>query len=430
MRFNLSSLFSQLAVLGYTVYSTMESRHVFTVSELNSTARTMLEQHVGTVWVQGEVTDLSRAPSGHVYFTLKDENSQISAVRFKSRSSLLAPVSIEPGMVVLAQGTLTVYEPRGRYQFIVTILQPLGAGALQLAFERLKRKLQDEGLFSPETKVELPTIPSTIGVITSSKGAALRDIHSVLERRWPQVRVILFPSSVQGASAPQELRAALAQAIHFSQSTLPLDVLILTRGGGSAEDLAAFNDEALARDLFNCPIPTISAVGHEIDFSITDFVADRRSPTPSAAAEMAVPDRADALGSTAANVQRIIRQIRSLWRTRADELRLRTEACLLRSPTRRFETYEQRLDLGLSAMIRNMSVAWKHKQDIASHWSEILRLSDPALPLQRGYSVTVRLTDGRPIRSISTLSVGEPIQTRLVDGVVLSHIEEVAPHEA
>jgi len=413
----------------YTVYPTMESRHVFTVSELNTTARTALEQGIGKVWVQGEVSDLTRAPSGHLYFTLKDENSQLSAVRFKSRTSLLAPVTIEPGTVVLAQGTLTVYEPRGRYQFIVSILQPVGAGAIQRAFELLKRKLQEEGLFSSETKSELPSIPNAIGVITSSKGAALRDVHSVLKRRWPHVRVFLFPSTVQGESAPKELREALARAIRFSQSSHALDVLILTRGGGSAEDLASFNDEALARDLYACPIPTISAVGHEIDFSITDLVADRRAPTPSAAAEVAVPDRDDALGAVAANFHRILRQTRALWKGRFDEFRLRADACMLRSPQRRFDTYEQRLDLSLSETLRNISSLWKAKNEASNHWAEILRLSDPSLPLHRGYSLTVRQGDMRPIRSIADLKIGDPIETRLADGLLLSHIEEVSPHE-
>ena len=248
-------------MLGYTVYPAMEPRHVFTVSELNTTARAALEEGVGKVWVQGEVSDLTRAPSGHLYFTLKDETSQLSSVRFKSRTSLLAPVTIEPGTVVLAHGTLTVYEPRGRYQFIVSIMQPLGTGSLQRAFEQLKKKLKEEGLFSSESKSELPSIPRSIGLITSSKGAALRDVHSVLQRRWPHVRLFLFPSTVQGDAAPKELREALDRAIRFSQSSHALDVLVLTRGGGSAEDLAAFNDEALARDLYACPIPIISAVG-------------------------------------------------------------------------------------------------------------------------------------------------------------------------
>ena len=416
--------------MGYTVYPTMESRHVFTVSELNTTARTALEQGVGQVWVQGEVSDLTRAPSGHIYFTLKDEGSQLSAVRFKSRTSLLAPVTIEPGTVVLAQGTLTVYEPRGRYQFIVSILQPIGAGAIQRAFERLKRKLQEEGLFAPEDKSELPAIPNAIGVITSSKGAALRDVHSVLKRRWPHIRIFLFPSTVQGDTAPKELQEALDRAIRFSQSTHALDVLILTRGGGSAEDLAAFNDEALARNLYACPIPTISAVGHEIDFSITDFVADRRAPTPSAAAEVAVPDRAEALGLVNERLYRILRQARTVWKERLDEFRLRADACLMRSPQRRFETCEQRFDLGLAEALRNMSVLWKAQHAASNHWAEVLRLSDPSLPLQRGYSLTFHPGDSRPIRSISDLTIGDSIETRLADGRLVSHIQEVSSHEA
>ena len=416
--------------MGYTVDPTMEPRHVFTVSELNTAARTTLEQGIGKVWVQGEVSDLTRAPSGHLYFTLKDENSQLSAVRFKSRISLLAPVTVEPGTIVLAQGTLTVYEPRGRYQFIVSILQPLGAGAIQRAFERLKRKLQEEGLFSPEAKSVLPAIPRNIGVITSSKGAALRDVHSVLKRRWPHIRVFLFPSAVQGASAPQELREALDRAIRFSQSSQEIDVLILTRGGGAAEDLAAFNDEALARDLYDCPIPVISAVGHEIDFSISDFVADVRAPTPSAAAEVVVPDRIEALSAVTEQLHRMLRQTRAVWKEKLDEFRLRVDACMLRSPQRRFETYEQRLDLGLDAAMRNMASLWKARQDTAQHWMEILRLSDPSLPLHRGYSLTYRQGEGRPIRSISELQVGDSIETHLADGSLVSHIKEVSPHES
>lgn len=408
----------------------MESRHVFTVSELNTAARTALEQGIGTIWVQGEISDLTRAPSGHLYFTLKDENSQLSAVRFKSRTSLLAPVIIEPGTVVLAQGTLTVYEPRGRYQFIVSILQPIGEGAIQRAFDRLKRKLQEEGLFSSEMKSELPTIPNTIGVITSSKGAALRDVHSVLERRWPHVRIFLFPSTVQGETAPGELREALDRAIRFSQSSHVLDVLILTRGGGSAEDLAAFNDEALARDLYACPIPTISAVGHEIDFSITDFIADRRAPTPSAAAELVVPDQIEILGIMSSGLHRMQRQIRVLWKGLFDEFRLRADACLMRSPQRLFETHEQRLDLGLSAALRNMSTQWKTCQESFRHWTEILRLSDPTLPLQRGYSLTYRQGETRPLQTVEDLKVGEPIETQLADGRLVSHVKEVSQNES
>lgn len=409
----------------------MEPRHVFSVSELNTAARTALEQGIGAVWVQGEVSELTKAPSGHLYFTLKDETSELSAVRFKSRTtSLLSAVTIEPGTVVLAQGNLTVYEPRGRYQFIVSILQPIGAGALQRAFEQLKRKLHEEGLFSVEAKRELPPIPRAIGIITSSQGAALRDVQSVLERRWPHVRLFLFPSSVQGESAPKELRQALDRAIAFSESSHSLDVLILTRGGGSAEDLSAFNDEALARAIFACPIPLISAVGHEVDFSITDFVADQRAPTPSAAAEMAVPDRAEALGFVSSTVHRMQRQLRSLWRRMVDEFRVHAGMCLMRSPQRRFETYEQRLDLGLGSALRAMASQWQKKQSVAHHWAEILRLSDPSLPLTRGYSLTYRQGERRPLRSVSGLEVGETIETRLSDGRLISCTKEVLPDES
>jgi len=407
----------------------MEPRHVFTVSELNTAARAALEQEFGTIWVQGEVSGLTQAPSGHLYFTLKDENSELSAVRFKSRTSLLSSVNIQPGTVVLASGTLTVYEPRGRYQFIVSILQPIGAGAIQRSFELMKKKLQEEGLFDPEAKFALPTIPESIAVISSPKGAALRDVQSVLERRWPHVRVFLFPSAVQGEAAPGELREALDRAVRFSRLTQPLDLLILTRGGGSAEDLVAFNDEALARDLFACPIPVISAVGHEIDFSITDFVADRRAPTPSAAAEMAVPDRTEALGAVLSILHRMQRRMRSLWRERFDEFRLRADACMMRSPQRLFETYEQRLDLGLSSALRCISIRWKTRHESSRHWSEILRLSDPKLPLQRGYSLTYRRGEIRPLRSLAKLQVGEPIETQLADGRLVSHIEEVVPND-
>ena len=408
----------------------MEPRHVFTVSELNAAARGVLEQEFGTIWVQGEVSGLTRAPSGHLYFTLKDEDSELSAVRFRSRTSLLAPVNIEPGTEVLASGSLTVYEPRGRYQFIVSILQPIGAGAIQRSFELMKRKLQDEGLFDPEAKSALPAVPSSIGVISSPKGAALRDVHSVLERRWPHVRVFLFPSTVQGEAAPEELRKALDLAIRFSRSTQSLDLLILTRGGGSAEDLVAFNNEALARDLYACPLPVISAVGHEIDFSISDFVADCRAPTPSAAAELAVPDQIEVLGGILSTLRREQRQIRSLWRACFDEFRLRADACLLRSPQRQFETYEQRLDLGLGATLRSISTRWKAQQESSRHWSEILRLSDPKLPLQRGYSLTYRRGEIRPLRNLEGLQVGEPIETQLADGRLVSNIKEVVPNES
>jgi exodeoxyribonuclease VII large subunit len=407
----------------------MESRHVFSVSELNASARSALEGQFGAIWVQGEVSGLTRAPSGHLYFTLKDQDSEVSAVRFKSRSSLLSPTTIESGMVVLAQGTLTVYEPRGRYQFVVSILQPLGEGALQRAFAALKQRLSEEGLFAPELKLALPLMPRTVGLITSAQGAALRDIHAVLSRRWPHLHVYLFPSSVQGEAAPRELREALDRALRFSRAEHPLDVIVLTRGGGSPEDLAAFNDEGLARDIHASPIPIVSAVGHEIDFSISDFVADQRAPTPSAAAEMIAQDRTETLAAVSFFFRRMQRQVLSHWKMRAEAFRVRSEACLLRSPQRRLETYEQQLDLGLSSSLRSVSGTWRERRDRAQHWSEMLRLSDPSLPLKRGYALAYRQGETRPLRRAAELNKGDIIETRLADGRLLSQVEEVLADE-
>ncbi len=405
----------------------MDSQHIYTVTELNRSARELLETRFGELWVKGEISDLKRAPSGHLYFTLKDEAGELSAVRFRSRSALLADTDIESGTVVLAFGKLTIYEPRGRYQFVATLIQPVSAGALRLAFEQLKQKLQEEGLFSPDHKVPIPAFPERIGVITSPSGAAIRDVVSVLERRWPSVTVILFPSSVQGAAAPTELRDAVDRAVRFSRDVAPLDSLIIGRGGGSAEDLAAFNDEGLARDIFDCPIPVLSAVGHEIDFSIADFVADQRAPTPSAAAELAVPNRSEVASWLDSAASRMNRAIASALRARRSALRLQLRGYLFQVPQRRLETLEQRLDLQLGAAVRGITNAWNTRRRAARHLEEVLRLSNPNLPLQRGYSLTFIAGSSRPLRDAGSVSSGGVIETRLEVGRLTSRVEEVNP---
>jgi exodeoxyribonuclease VII large subunit len=226
----------------------MNEQRVFSVSELNRAARGLLETELGDVWMKGEVVEATRAPSGHLYFTLKDSEAEIDVVRFRGRAPVLA--TLEPGMVVLVFGHATVYEPRGRYQFVASLVQPVGAGLLHAAFERLKEKLRQEGLFDVSHKRPLPVFPRLIGVVTSPVGAAMHDIAAVLSRRWPLARVVLFPSSVQGDAAPGELVAALEQAGRFSIEGASLDLVILGRGGGAAEDLAAFNDERVARAVY------------------------------------------------------------------------------------------------------------------------------------------------------------------------------------
>lgn len=405
----------------------VDLQHIYTVSELNRTARELLEGRFAEIWVKGEISELKRAPSGHLYFTLRDEAGELSAVRFRSRSALLVDPAVEPGTVVLAFGRLTIYEPRGRYQFVATLIQPVTAGALRLAFEQLKEKLEKEGLFSTEHKRPIPAFPERIGVITSPSGAAIRDIVSILERRWPSVEVVLFPSSVQGDAAPGELCAVVDRAARFSRQVAPLDTLIVGRGGGSAEDLAAFNDEALARAIFDCPIPVLSAVGHEVDFSIADFVADRRAPTPSAAAELAVPNRTEVLAWLDTAASRMVRAAGSTLRARRTALRSQLRGYLFRLPQRLLETLGQRLDSAVGGALRGVARVWSARERAARHAAEVLRLSDPHLPLRRGYSLTFAAGSATPLRDARDVSPGDEIETRLAAGRMTSRVEEVNP---
>ncbi|MDD4903743.1 MAG: exodeoxyribonuclease VII large subunit [Candidatus Bipolaricaulis sp.] len=401
----------------------MAEEHVYTVSELNRTAREIIEEGLGGVWVKGEVSELTHASSGHIYFTLKDAASEVSAVRFRSRSPVLS--SIEPGMVVLAFGTVTIYEPRGRYQFVATLVQPVGAGILQAAFERLKQKLSAEGLFAPQHKRALPTFPVRIGVITSPTGAALHDIVAVLSRRWPLAELLLFPSAVQGEAAAEELAAALDRAARFSQTQNPLDFILLGRGGGAAEDLAAFNDEHLARAVYASPVPVVSAVGHEIDFAITDFVADLRAATPSAAAEVATPDAADVAHQVDRSVERARRALSDRLTTREHLLRTALRRPLVQTASRLLETAEQRLDLQASALSRASRRELERASARQAKLDAMLRLLDPVRPLERGFSLTYVEGSAHPLRETGTVTPGTHIVTRLAHGRLTSSVEEV-----
>jgi len=328
-------------------------------------------------------------------------------------------------MEVIAYGRLTIYEPRGRYQFVVSIIQPAGLGALQVAFEQLKAKLKAEGLFDPAHKKPLPEFPKRIGVVTSKTGAAIRDIISVLSRRWPVASVYLFPSQVQGEQAPEEIVAGIARAQRFSEEVERLDLLIVGRGGGSLEDLAPFNDERVARAIYGCGIPVISAVGHEIDFTIADFVADRRAPTPSAAAELGVPDRNEIVSSLASTLTRVIRNMHTRIERRARLLDGTLKGYIFRIPARRVETGLQALDLRLAALSRTMREAYLARARRLDRLTEWLRLVDPKLPLNRGYSITRRLGETRPLRDATQVNLGEEIETLLREGAIISQVKEV-----
>src|SRR5256885_1711097 len=263
-------------------------RRVLTVSELTTQVKRLLEKELGLLWVTGEVTNLRVQSSGHIYFTLKDANAQLNCVLFRGESVPNRDL-LEDGQKLILQGDLTVYEPRGQYQLLVRAVELQGVGALQLAFERLKRKLQAEGLFAPERKRPLPRYPQRIGLVTSPTGAAIRDVLHVIERRNPSLEIIFVPCRVQGDGAATEIATAIRMLNRFARTQDPraaLDLILITRGGGSLEDLWAFNEEIVARAIYESAIPIVSAVGHEIDFTISDFVADVRAATPSAAAEI------------------------------------------------------------------------------------------------------------------------------------------------
>ena len=278
----------------------LAERQIYTVSQLNDEIKNLLETQFSDIWVEGEISNFRIPGSGHFYFTLKDSSSQLRGVCFKSQNRLLK-FRPEDGLAVLSRGRLTVYEPRGEYQLVVDYMEPRGLGSLQLAFEQLKAKLQKEGLFDPTHKKPLPLLPQKIAVVTSPTGAVIRDILRVLRRRNRGLHVLIYPVRVQGEGAGQEI----ASGVRYLDTLPDVDVIITARGGGSIEDLWAFNDEIVVRAIFNSRIPVISAVGHETDFTIADFVADMRAPTPSAAAEIVSAVRSDLQERTANSVSRL-----------------------------------------------------------------------------------------------------------------------------
>jgi len=312
-------------------------RDIYTVTRLNREVRAVLEGGFPPLWIQGEISNLARPASGHLYFSLKDKYSQVRCAMFKNRNQSLR-FHPENGMEILAMATVSLYENRGEFQLIINRLEPAGAGALQLAFEQLKERLQQEGLFEAEHKKPIPAFPARIGIITSPSGAALRDILHVLQRRYTRAEIIIYPTAVQGAEAAAMIESALAKAGRRKEC----DVLLLARGGGSLEDLWSFNDERVARAIFNSPIPVVCGIGHETDFTIADFVADQRAPTPSAAAEVASPDQAKLLELLHHRQKSLVSSIRRMLATHQHNLaryRLR-----LPDPARQLQNIAQYID--------------------------------------------------------------------------------------
>ncbi|MCB0834579.1 MAG: exodeoxyribonuclease VII large subunit [Bacteroidetes bacterium] len=354
---------------------------VYSVAEITRQIKSLLEDFP-TVYVTGEISNINRHSSGHIYFTLKDDQSQIRAVVWRSQAKDLG-FPIEDGMKVIIQGRLTLYERGGYYQIVVYALQPAGLGELQVAFERLKRKLFDEGLFDPEHKKQLPRIPSSIGIITSPTGAAIRDLISVIRRRMPSVQVILAPVKVQGAGAAEEIARAISDFESYGQ----VDVLIVGRGGGSLEDLWAFNEETVARAIHRCTIPIISAVGHEIDFTIADLVADHRSATPSVAGEEVVPNQDDLRSHLVRLEEAMSNSIRDRITQHRKQLTQLDRAYAFRQPENIIAQYRQRTDELERRVLQSATHGITLIQSRLLSAEKQLQALNPSGTLKRGYTI-------------------------------------------
>lgn len=414
------------------------SRRLYTVSSLTREIRELLGGAYDGIWVSGEVSGLKIAASGHAYFALKDAEAQIKCACWKGSLRLLR-FRPQEGLAVVARGRVDVYEPRGEYQLIVDVIEPQGAGALQLAFEQLKKKLEAEGLFAAERKRALPRYPRRIGIVTSPTGAAIQDMLNILSRRWPGLEIRLFPAAVQGAGAVEQVVEGIER---LGGSGWP-EVLIVGRGGGSVEDLWTFNEEAVARAIAACPAPVISAVGHETDFTIADFVADLRAPTPSAAAELATPEKAAVEEWIAAREERLSRALRHrLVRLarRYDDVQFRLRESVRRGPERlrrrleaalsRLQRRDPRLRLAearrrLEALAQKLPPAVERlgalKLARVERLSAALAQLSPLRVLERGYAI-VQTKDGVAVRDAAQVKKGEEVTARLHKGSLTAKV--------
>ena len=444
-----------------------QEKSVLTVSQLTRKIRNLIEYRVGEVWVEGEISNLKKQASGHQYFTLKDQGSQLSCVLFRGNVAKLN-VDLEDGQEIQLFGDVTVYEPRGNYQLIVRQAQLKGLGALQAKFEALKDKLNAEGLFDPERKQPIPTFPNTICIITSPSGAAIRDILSVLKRRAPWVKIILYPVLVQGNSAANEIAEAIHNIENWTQEgKISIDTVLLTRGGGSLEDLWPFNEEKTARAISSLSLPLVSAIGHEIDYTISDFTADMRAPTPSAAAELIAPDSQEIrnqLHSINKSLSYRITDTLDRWKERLDYLGANT---LINEPQRILADLDQSIDLKTDSLKSALVNSLREKKDSMNALGSRISMCHPAKQLEtvlgqfkildnklqnatqsfinrsnercekaavaikalgpdsvldRGFSLT-QDKDGTLITSIKNVNSGDKLETRVSDGIINTTVD-------
>ena len=412
-----------------------ESNKYITVSQLNRYIKYKIDndENLEHVFLKGEISNFKAHTRGHFYFTLKDENSRINAIMFQSSAKNIK-FNVTDGMKVLVTGKIAVYEASGAYQIYVEDMLEYGVGNLYIAFEQLKEKLEKEGLFKVEHKKKIPKIPKRIGIITAPTGAAIKDILSTIKRRWPLCETILFPSLVQGEYAKDNIVENIKKAENYG-----IDVLIVGRGGGSIEDLWPFNEEVVARAIYECSIPTISAVGHEIDFTIADFVADMRAPTPTGAAEMAVPNINDVMSYINQVNLRLNTSINTIISKNKERLNNIVTSSIFKNPRRMYEIKEQMFDMLYEKLLRQFKITLDNKR----HSLEVIKSSivfktplviinnksnnyinllnklevlNPITTIKRGYSITKK--DNKVVSSIKNIKVGEKIINELVDGSI------------
>ena len=440
-------------------------REVYSVSQLNRAARSLLEGNFPLIWIEGEISNLAKPSSGHVYFTLKDEVASVRCAMFRQRNRSIN-FTPENGTQVLVRAQVSLYEGRGEFQLIAEHMEAAGDGALRRAFEVLKQRLAAAGLFDAAHKKSLPTLPRCIGVVTSPTGAAIHDILSILRRRFPALPIIIYPVQVQGNGAP----AQIARAIHLASQRQDCDVLIVARGGGSLEDLWAFNDEAVARAIHACVIPVVSGIGHEVDFTIADFVADQRAATPSAAAELVSPDQTEWLQQFARQHRRLVTLMQDRITGQQQRLRWLTQRLQQQHPGQRLRTQAQRLDELEQRLHHAQRVLLRHQrstlaelssrlyrhipshrldqlrikqQHLAQRMHQALRLSlqrhqqrlvsasraldtvSPLATLARGYAIVRTMPQHTVLHAAGDVMPGDKIEVRLAQGGLLCQVDEV-----
>jgi exodeoxyribonuclease VII large subunit len=397
------------------------ARKVYSVSELTRLIKRSLQNQFGYVWVTGEITDLRPSQRRHFYFKLKDECAQIQVVLFYGRARHLK-FELENGLELLVWGLLSVYEPRGEYQLVAQYVEPRGRGALQVAFEQLKRKLDAEGLFDTDRKKPIPAFPWRVGIVTSPVGAAIKDMLNIITRRFPHYHLIITPVKVQGEGAAEEIAAAIALLNRFQPRP---DVIIVGRGGGSIEDLWAFNEEVVARAIFASEIPVISAVGHEIDVTISDMVADRRALTPSEAAELITPDEGELMETLAGYGVRLAQALQGSLRTLRTRLDSYTRSYALRRPRELLFADQQRVDELTSRLTNAMISILRHRHEQLLQLGHRLEAVSPLAVLARGYSLTLDAKTRKVITQAEELTPGQVIETVLRRGRVRSEVKRI-----